>query len=74
MLWGRIRKEITIKLNCIKVLHEKEANKMANQLGKRFECKVCGGEILCTKPGEGAVHCCEQEMQIKQPVSLPTAD
>ena len=47
---------------------------MANQLGKRFECKVCGGEILCTKSGEGAVQCCEQDMQIKQPVSLPTAD
>lgn len=47
---------------------------MANQLGKRLECKECGVEVLCTKSGDGVIHCCGQEMQMKQPVSLPTAD
>ncbi|WP_342514588.1 hypothetical protein MKY34_07640 [Sporosarcina sp. FSL K6-1522] len=47
---------------------------MANQLGKRFECKECGVEVLCTKAGDGAVECCGVEMQLKQPVALPTAD
>ncbi len=47
---------------------------MANQLGKRFECTVCGAEVLCTKAGEGAVHCCGQAMQLKQPRPLASAD
>jgi transcription elongation factor Elf1 len=47
---------------------------MANQLGKRFECPVCGAEVLCTKAGEGAVACCGQEMQLKQPRPLASAD
>ncbi|SEN04209.1 Desulfoferrodoxin, N-terminal domain [Mesobacillus persicus] len=47
---------------------------MANQLGKRLECKECGGEVLCTKPGAGTIQCCGEEMQLKTPVALPTAD
>ncbi|WP_141680881.1 desulfoferrodoxin [Caryophanon tenue] len=47
---------------------------MANQLGKRFECRVCGTEILCTKAGEGSVTCCNQPMELKKPAALPTAD
>jgi hypothetical protein len=47
---------------------------MANQLGKRFECTVCGTEVLCTKAGEGVVECCSQEMQLKQPRPLASAD
>jgi transcription elongation factor Elf1 len=47
---------------------------MANQLGKRFECTVCGAEVLCTKAGEGTVHCCGQAMQLKQPRPLASAD
>lgn len=47
---------------------------MANQLGKRFECKQCGVEVLCIKAGEGVVQCCAESMQLKQPVALPTAD
>ena len=52
----------------------KGASIMANQLGKRFECRVCGTEILCTKAGEGAVTCCNQPMELKKPAALPTAD
>ena len=47
---------------------------MANQLGKRFVCEVCGTETLCTKPGTGTVHCCDKEMSIKQAKPLPSAD
>ncbi|MFP7296466.1 hypothetical protein [Neobacillus niacini] len=47
---------------------------MANQLGKRLECKECGGEVLCTKAGEGTIQCCGVDMQLKKPVALPTAD
>lgn len=47
---------------------------MANQLGKRFFCEVCGTETLCTKAGAGAVECCGKEMQMKEPQPLPSAD
>lgn len=47
---------------------------MANQLGKRFECLACGAEVLCTKPGEGIVRCCDQDMALKQPRPLASAD
>lgn len=47
---------------------------MPNQLGKRFECEICGTEVMCTKAGEGTVQCCDQDMQLKKPVALPTAD
>ena len=35
---------------------------MANQLGKRYQCQVCGTEALCTKASEGIIICCGQEM------------
>lgn len=47
---------------------------MANQLGKRLECKECGVEVLCIKPGDGAIQCCNKVMELKKPVALPTAD
>jgi transcription elongation factor Elf1 len=47
---------------------------MPNQLGKRFECLQCGAEVLCTKAGDGSVECCGQEMQLKQPKPLASAD
>lgn len=47
---------------------------MSNQLGKRYLCEKCGSEVLCTKGGDGKINCCDQEMDIKQPVALPTAD
>jgi len=45
-----------------------------NQLGKRFQCEVCGTEILCTKAGDGTVECCGKEMTLMQPKVLPSAD
>lgn len=47
---------------------------MANQLGKRYTCTICGTEVLCTKPGNGTVQCCGQDMPIKEPKPLASAD
>lgn len=38
---------------------------MANQMGKRYVCAVCGSELLVTKGGSGALTCCGQPMQQK---------
>lgn len=48
---------------------------MSNQLGKRYQCSNCGTTVLCTKPAEdGAVNCCDQEMELQQPRKLPSSD
>ncbi len=47
---------------------------VANQLGKRFTCEKCGSEVLCIKPGDGAVECCGVPMELMQPKVLPSAD
>jgi hypothetical protein len=47
---------------------------MANQLGKRFKCEVCGTEVLCTKAGAGAVTCDGKEMELQKPKALPSSD
>jgi len=47
---------------------------MANQLGKRYLCDTCGTEVLCNKPGTGAVECCGQEMKLKEAKPLPSSD
>ena len=47
---------------------------MANDLGKRYECAVCGLTLLCTKPGGGVITCHEQPMQIQAPRKLPSSD
>ncbi|MBA7634962.1 hypothetical protein ES703_42561 [subsurface metagenome] len=47
---------------------------MPNQLGKRYRCEVCGSETLCVKAGEGAVMCCDKEMQLQQAKQLPSSD
>ena len=47
---------------------------MANQLGKRFKCEVCGSEALCTKAGGGSVACCGKEMELQKPKALPSSD
>lgn len=47
---------------------------MPNQLGRRYECQVCGTIVLCTKAGNGTIYCCEQEMVVQQPRRLPSSD
>ncbi|HVN95148.1 MAG TPA: desulfoferrodoxin [Syntrophorhabdaceae bacterium] len=44
------------------------------QLGKRYKCEVCGTEALCTKPGDGALTCCNQEMKLQEPKPIPSSD
>lgn len=47
---------------------------MSNELGKRYECPVCGTNTLCTKAGTGAAVCCGKEMAIQEPRKLPSSD
>ena len=47
---------------------------MATRLGKRYECTACGAELICTKPGDGRLVCCGNEMVIKQAKPLPTSN
>ena len=47
---------------------------MANQLGKRYVCGACGTMVLCTKTGEGAIQCCDADMELQQPRKLPSSD
>lgn len=39
---------------------------MANEIGKRYICSKCSAEVIVTKAGAGAVHCCGQPMEIKK--------
>jgi len=47
---------------------------MANELGKRYRCEVCGTEVLCTKAGEGAAQCCEESLVYLKPKPLESSD
>jgi len=47
---------------------------MPTQLGKRYLCEKCGVEVLCNKPGSGALTCCEAEMRLKEAKPLPSSD
>ncbi|MBI4236468.1 MAG: desulfoferrodoxin [Chloroflexi bacterium] len=47
---------------------------MAIQLGKRYECEVCGTQALATKASDGALHCCEKEMALQGQRRVPSAD
>ncbi|MCZ6614413.1 MAG: hypothetical protein O6920_01335 [Chloroflexi bacterium] len=47
---------------------------MANQLGKRYKCSACEAMVLCTKAGDGAISCHDQEMELQQPQKLPSSD
>ena len=47
---------------------------MANQLGKRYRCTVCGMEVLVTKAGGGAVNCHDQDMEVQEPRPIPSSD
>ncbi len=38
---------------------------MANEIGKRYVCNTCGAECVVTRKGEGELHCCGKQMEIK---------
>ena len=39
---------------------------MANQVGKRYVCTVCGAEFIVTRGGDGEMYCCGKKMEIKK--------
>lgn len=45
-----------------------------NQLGRRYQCLVCGTHVLCTKAKEGVLSCCGQRMTSEEPKPLPSSD
>jgi desulfoferrodoxin-like iron-binding protein len=45
-----------------------------NQLGKRYQCAVCGQVILCLAGGSGEFTCHEQPMEAVPPQQLPSGD
>ena len=47
---------------------------MANQIGKRYTCDVCEATVLVTKPGDGALSCHGQVMEIAAAKPLPSSD
>jgi hypothetical protein len=47
---------------------------MGTQLGKRYICESCKTEVLCNKPGAGALECCDAEMKLKETQPLPSSD
>ena len=38
---------------------------MANVVGKRYVCSVCGSEFIVTKSGAGCLQCHGQPMEVK---------
>ena len=34
-----------------------------NEMGHRYHCPSCGSDTIVTKPGEGALMCCERPME-----------
>jgi Desulfoferrodoxin, N-terminal domain len=47
---------------------------VSNDLGKRYVCGECNAEVLVTKPGDGALACHGQPMELHQAKPLPSSD
>jgi desulfoferrodoxin-like iron-binding protein len=47
---------------------------VGNELGKRYQCEVCGTVVLCTRMGAGTIECDGQPMTMQAPRPLPSAD
>ena len=41
---------------------EEEERRMANQMGKRYNCPTCNAEVVVTKGGDGTLRCHDQDM------------
>ena len=39
---------------------------MANIVGMRYVCRLCGSEFIVTKGGDGSLHCHGKWMQVKE--------
>ena len=42
------------------------SGRVANQVGKRYQCSKCATEMIVTKGGDGQISCCGQPMEQKQ--------
>lgn len=42
-----------------------ETKPAGTQAGKRYKCAKCASEVLVTKPGQGTLKCCGEEMAQK---------
>jgi len=31
---------------------------------EKYKCNVCGKEVVMTKPGEGVISCCGEDMEL----------
>jgi hypothetical protein len=47
---------------------------MSSQVGKRYECNVCGGQLICTRAGGGVLECDGTPMALVEPRVLPSSD
>jgi len=47
---------------------------VVSELGKRYRCQVCGTEVLCVKAGPENIVCCDQEMELQEPKTIPSSD
>ena len=48
------------------MIFKERSNRVANQVGKRYQCTKCNTEMIVTKAGNGSLGCCDQPMQQKQ--------
>lgn len=46
---------------------------MANIVGKRYTCQVCGSEFIVTKGGDGCLQCHGRPMQVKDSQAATSA-
>lgn len=44
---------------------QEEKKPVGMKAGKRYKCAKCGTEALVTKPGQGPLRCCGEEMAPK---------
>jgi hypothetical protein len=45
-----------------------------NQIGKRYECALCGVTVMCVRGGKGRVTCHGEPMTLLTAKPLPSSD
>jgi hypothetical protein len=55
-----------IEIHFQQIITKEIIENMANQVGKRYVCTVCGAEFIVTRGGDGEMHCCGKKMEIKK--------
>jgi hypothetical protein len=59
-------REFTVPRQLSSMIFKERSNRVANQVGKRYQCTKCNTEMIVTKAGNGSLGCCDQPMQQKQ--------